>query len=313
MHPTDYTFRLNDKNQDFFTSISKIMAPYQYWLDNGVKIFFLQFNFLRPSIYDSKTDESDPSFLSLSQKASHHQTYTKFLQHTNPQNYLFVNYKYCSPFNMTHLYTINHSRITGYLRNYDPIKQYFCLFPYNDTSRPLIVPQENLIHFDDFLLPCNIPTRIAKPLTVIEHFASCPLDDKDKSYYTALAKQSHSYNELLLISAKFFSYMVQPEQKAKHKPPPIEHSSPIRNTPEKLSSVLNSRTIKDITHLLDPYKRNSSDTLITTLTHKIHCYDRTHKLLQSLDLDSQRITQSSQAIQSALESMTTLFNSANVH
>ena len=31
MHPTEYSFRLNDKNQDFFTSIaSKKMGPYQY-------------------------------------------------------------------------------------------------------------------------------------------------------------------------------------------------------------------------------------------------------------------------------------------
>ena len=66
MPPTDYSFRLYDENQDFFTSIaSKIMGPYQTWLDNGVKIFSLQFNFLRPSIYDLKTDESDPSFLSI--------------------------------------------------------------------------------------------------------------------------------------------------------------------------------------------------------------------------------------------------------
>ena len=73
MHPTDYSFRLYDKNQDFFTSIaSKIMGPYEYWLDNGVKIFSLQFIFLRPSIYDLKTDEFDPSFLSASQKATHH-------------------------------------------------------------------------------------------------------------------------------------------------------------------------------------------------------------------------------------------------
>ena len=104
MHPTDYSFRLYDKNQDFFTSIaSKIMGPYQYWLDNGVKIFSLQFNFLRPSIYDLKTDESDPSFLSISQKATHHQTYTKFLQNTKPQNHIFVNYKYSSPFTMTNM------------------------------------------------------------------------------------------------------------------------------------------------------------------------------------------------------------------
>ena len=69
MHPTDYTFRLYDKNQDFLTSIaSKIMSPYQYWLDNGVKIFPLQFNFLRPSKYDLKIDESDPSFFQFLRK-----------------------------------------------------------------------------------------------------------------------------------------------------------------------------------------------------------------------------------------------------
>ena len=82
MHPTDYLFRLYDINQDFFTSIaSKIVGPYQYWLDNGVKIFSLQFNFFRPY----------PSFLSISQKATHTQTYTKFLQHTKPHNHIFVN------------------------------------------------------------------------------------------------------------------------------------------------------------------------------------------------------------------------------
>ena len=97
-----------------------------YKLDIGVKIFSLQFNFLRPSIYDLKTDESEPPFLSISQKATHHQTYTEFLQYTKPQNYILVNYKYTSPFTMTNLYTIYHSCITGYLRNYDPIKQYFC-------------------------------------------------------------------------------------------------------------------------------------------------------------------------------------------
>ena len=78
MHPTDYSFRLYDKNQDFSHPLPPL-SPYKDWLDNGVKIFFLQFNFLRPSIYDLKTDESDPSFLSISQKTTHHQTYTKFL------------------------------------------------------------------------------------------------------------------------------------------------------------------------------------------------------------------------------------------
>ena len=61
------------------------MGLYQNWLDNGVKIFSLLFNFLRPSIYDLKTDESDQSFLSESQKAIHHQTYIKLLQLTKPK------------------------------------------------------------------------------------------------------------------------------------------------------------------------------------------------------------------------------------
>ena len=116
------------------------MSPYQNWLDNGVKTFSLQFNFLRPSIYDLKKDESDPSFLSPLQKVTHHQTYTKFLHHTKPQNYNFVNYKYTSSYAMANLYTIDHARITGYFRNYDPIKQHFCLLPFNDRSRPLLVP-----------------------------------------------------------------------------------------------------------------------------------------------------------------------------
>ena len=76
---------------------------------------------------------------------------------------------------------------------------------------------------------------------------------------------------------------------------------------------MNYRTLRDITNLLDPYKRNPSETPITTLTHILHCYDRTYKRLQTLDLDSQRITQSSQAIQSALEFITTVFISTNLH
>ena len=88
-----------------------------------------------------------------------------------------------------------------------------------------------------------------KPFTVIKHLVSSPFDDKDKSYYTAFSKQSHSYNELLFILAKNISHSVQTEHKAEHKPPPVEHTSPIRNTSETLSSVLNNRTLCDITSI----------------------------------------------------------------
>ena len=219
MHPTDSTFFLYVKNQDFFTSIaSKIMSLYQNWLDNGVKTFSLQFNFLRPSIYDLKTDEYGLSFLALPQKASHHQTYTKFLQHTKPQNYLFVNYKYTSPFNLTHLYTIDHARITDYIRKYDPIKQYFCLLPFNDTSRPLFVPQEYLLHFDDFLLPCNIPTQIVKPLTVIIHLVSSSLDDNKNHVIPLLPNNRTHITNCPVSQPKLFQtwYKQNTKQKINH-------------------------------------------------------------------------------------------------
>ena len=95
---------------------------------------------------------------------------------------------------MTNIYTVDHSCITGYLRNFDPIEQYYCLLPYDNTSRPLIVPQGYLIHFDDILLPCNVPTQIVKPVTVIKHLVCSPLNEKDKTYYTALYKQTYSSN-----------------------------------------------------------------------------------------------------------------------
>ena len=73
-----------------------------------------------------------------------------------------------------------------------------------------------------------------KPLAVIKHFVSSPLTDKDTSYYTAFSKQPHFDNQFLFISAEFISYMVQDENKFEHKPPPIEHTSPVRNTPKNI-------------------------------------------------------------------------------
>ena len=211
---------------------------------------------------------------------------------------------------MTHLYTIDHSRITGCLRNYVPIKQYFCLLPYNDTSRPIIVPQEYLIHFNDFLLACNVPTIIAKPLTVIKHLLYFPLTDKEKSY-AALSKQSDSYNELLFISAKVIALTAKAEKatsETQYTAPGQYTPKPPTTTTDKLNNILTSRTLRDLTYKLDPYKKNPTDSSLTTLTHILECYDHTLRILQSLDIDSQRITRSSKAIQKTLESLNLVFS-----
>ena len=208
---------------------------------------------------------------------------------------------------MTHLYTNDHSRITSYLRNYDPKKQNFCLLSYNDTSRPIIVPQEYLIHFDDFLLPCNVPTIIAKPLTAIKHLVSALLNDKEESYFTALSKQVDSSNELLFISAKVITFMVKAEKAISLQ----QYTTPEQYTPKqpttttgKPNKVLTSRTLRDLTYKIYPDNKNPSHSPLTTLTHILECYDHTLIILLSLDTDSQRITQSSKQYK---QQMSTLF------
>ena len=70
-----------------------------------------------------------------------------------------------------------------------------------------------MTHFDDILLHCDVPTIVAKPLTVIKHLVSTTLHDKEKSYYTALSKQAYSYDELLYFSAKVVAFMVKTKKR----------------------------------------------------------------------------------------------------
>ena len=117
------------------------MTPYDWWLSNKVKIFSLQFNFLRPSLYDLRTEENDANFLPYQIKKSHHVSYQKFLQYKEPENYLFFNPKYTSPFTFNSEYLIDHTKTKGKLRNYDPLKQSFLFLPNDNPKRPIIVPK----------------------------------------------------------------------------------------------------------------------------------------------------------------------------
>ena len=114
MHTSDCSFTLFDKHQDFFVSIaSKITPPCQYSLENGVKTFSMQFKFLRPFIYNLRTDESVTSFLQKPAIIKH----SKVLQYKKPQNKTFSNYEHTSFFAVTNLYTLDWSKIT--LQNYE--------------------------------------------------------------------------------------------------------------------------------------------------------------------------------------------------
>ena len=73
MIPTKYKLIIREFKNDYHTSIaSKLITPYDWWLNNKVKIFSLQYKFLRPSPYDLRTEENDANFLPYQIKKAHH-------------------------------------------------------------------------------------------------------------------------------------------------------------------------------------------------------------------------------------------------
>ena len=146
MIPTKYKLIIREFKNDYHTSIaSKLFTPYDWWLNNNVKISSLQYNFLRPSPYDLRTEENDANFLPCQIKKAHHITCQKFLQNKELENYIFFNSKYTSLFTFNSEYLKDHTNIKGKLRKYDPLKQSFLFLPNENPKRPIIVPQEHLI------------------------------------------------------------------------------------------------------------------------------------------------------------------------
>ena len=129
MIPTKYNFIIREFKNNYHTSIaSKLITPYDWWLNNKMKTFSLQNNFLRPSPYDLRTEEKDANFLPYQIKKAHHVTYQKFLKYKEPENYLFINSKYTSLFTLNSDFLKDHTKIKGKLRNYDPLNKVFFSF-----------------------------------------------------------------------------------------------------------------------------------------------------------------------------------------
>ena len=142
-------------------------------------------------------------------KKADHVTYQNFLQYKEPENSLFFNSKYTSPFTFNSEYLIDHTKLKGKLRNYDPLKQSFLFLPNDNPKRPIIVPQEYLILNDTSLLQEDIPIFISNPLPPIQPIASQPLGDCEKSYYHAVAKNGYSYSKLLFIISYLISILTK--------------------------------------------------------------------------------------------------------
>ena len=226
MIPTKYKFIIREFKNDYHTSIaSKLITPYDWWLSNKVKLFSLQYNFLRPSLYDLRTEEKDTNFLSYQIK-KYPVSYQKFLQYIELENYLFFNPKYTSPFTFNSEYLIDHTKTKRKLRNYHPLKQSFLFLPNDNPKRSIIVPQEYLTLNDDSLLQGDIPQNISAPLPPLQHIASQPLGDSEKSYYCAMTKKGYSYNEIIFISSHLLSLLMKGNNKEHKK---TKHDSPKKN------------------------------------------------------------------------------------
>ena len=283
MIPTKYKFIIREFKKDYHTSIaSKLITPYDWWLSNKVKSFSLQYIFPRPSLYDLRTEESDINFLPNQIKKSH-VSYQKFLQYKEPKNYLFFNPKYTSPFTFNSEYLIDHTKTKGKLRNYDPLKQSFLFLPNDNPKRPISVPQEYLILNDDSLLQEDIPQNISDLLPPLQHIASQPVGDSEKSYFNAITEKGYSYNELIFISSHLLSLLIKGNNKEHKK---TKHESPKKTKtdilqPQNFLPTEELQNYKEILDVIKPYHHSKRD-IIVTIAEIVNTLEQARNLIQNL-------------------------------
>ena len=307
MIPTKYKFIIREFKNDYHTSIaSKLITPYDWWLNNKVKIFSLQYNFLRPSPYDLRTEENDANFLPYQIKKAHHITYQKFLQYKEPDNYIFFNSKYTSPFTLNSDYLIDHTKTKGKLRNYDPLKQSFLFLPNDNPKRPIIVPQEYLILNDDPLLQEDIPQQIHDPLPPLQQIASQPLGDCEKSYFYAMTKKGYSNNELIFIShllslltnGNYNEKNHKENKKSKQESPKkIKSDTP---QPQNFRPTEELQKYTEILNIIKPYHHSNRD-ILTTIVEIVNTLEQARSIIQNIVFDTTRIRQSALCIRTSLD------------
>ena len=331
MTPTDYRFTIPAKNRTtdhFIAFASRQHSQLSFWHSKRLRFVHLQFNFLRPTYFESNLDDSNPDLLPFKVRKLHHHTYTKFLKHKAPQNFIFQNHKYTSPLNLQGTYKLDHLASTGTLRNYDPVKQYYIFTPHQYPDRPLIVPQEALISFDDFLLPDNIPNSIKPFFPQLNDIVTGPLSDSERSYYTATLHKLYTYNELAYIISKLVRFLFTKQYKYRDASPqklcpslkvqpvlPISKSSPhtIPKTFTFNQTTLNTHSfLQSILSLLTPFaSQYPNQDPIQIIKHIFDTHAQINIALQTATLDLQRIDQSTKTLQLSFTHINKLFNNSS--
>ena len=339
MTPTTYKFRFpQDRNFDHYVAYaSKNLPQLAHWQTNRVRFFQFQFNLLKPTQHDLNTNPNDIT-TTPSVKKLHHQTYQLFLEQKHPQNFIFQNHKFTSPFSYHSHYSLNPLFTVGTIRNYDPVKQYFILPSYHDPTRPLFVPQEALNVNDDFLLPTHIPTAVPNFFPKMNKLVETPLDDHSRSLYTALIHKHYSLAQLNFIIAKLSSFILKKQYKyfslnvtdeilqslPKHTlPNPTSEPSQTTSIPPQSTSFvlqtanpnvcINSfscptdKFVSEILTLLRPHVEIAPDTdPFVILNHIFETFRNLQSLLQLHSADIQNLTLSTIHINDFLKKLVLL-------
>ena len=221
---------------------------------------------------------------------------------------MFFNPRYTSPFVFNSDYLTDHTKTKGKLRNYDPLKQIFLFLPNDNPKRPITVPHEYLILNNDSLLQEDIPQNISDPLPPLQHIASQPLGDSEKSYYYAMTKKGYSYNELIFIISHLLSLLIKGNNK--------EHKTTNHDSPKNLKTDIPQpqnflptgelQKYKEILDVINPYHHSKRD-IIVTISEIVNSLEQARDLIQSIKFDTTRVSQSASCIRTSLDELNYIF------
>ena len=80
--------------------------------------------------------------------------------------------------------------------------------PIDITSRQIVNPQKHVVLSDDLLLEDDFSRQNTDTIHPIQKLVSQPLGPSQTSYYQALVKKGHSYNELTIINSHLLVQLI---------------------------------------------------------------------------------------------------------
>ena len=104
-------------------------------------------NFLRPSVFDLQTVDSNKNFQSVNEERVRHEIYKclwKKISSNFTKNFIFQNRNFTCPFSLHLFYHLKTDYTFVSLRSCDPLKQYSLVTLRIFPDTPLIIPQNDL-------------------------------------------------------------------------------------------------------------------------------------------------------------------------